>query len=201
MPKNKGGRSKFTGKIQYSPHPAQTLKELRSMGVTENEIRQFRRAVRAYEEVRKDIIMDNIAANVSAHTTAPSYEALKAALEHGKTVKEVAQNLREHRSYYLEHGRSLDVNEAIKGEVDFVNKELTFDFMREEDVDLLGADDFRFLQSDIENLHIYVESRDEAIENHLIDQAQKCQVTIEKILNDIVSIIEEARAGQSSDEV
>ena len=67
MPKNKGGRFYAKPRFKYSPHPTEALRELRSLGITESQIRNIRKTIREYREVENDIISYNVSHYITSH--------------------------------------------------------------------------------------------------------------------------------------
>lgn len=190
MAKNKGGRSKNDHNINISPHPRQSLKELRELGASEADIRYFREQSKLYNTVLPNIRAFNKSHNVLSTTENISYESAIKLVRGGRTLRQVANELKEHRRYYENTGTTKDYNDALFDEIDFVNRECGIEVLNEDIIRSLNEHQRNTLQSYIQMLHRYVDNRDYYSSIGYAPETRFMEFYIEEICNDIQILLE-----------
>lgn len=191
MAKKKGGRSNFKGHYSYSPHAREDLKSLRALGVTQNEIVQFRREAKKYLDLQEQMVRYNTAMGVRVHTTVPSYESIIEAYKHGDVnIKDITIGLRSARKQFERYGTTIDYISAVSEESDFVNDEFGFEVMTPERLSGLDETMLSLLQTTINELHRYIDMQSELSPNANSSRRMQVQDKIDKIKNDILNILQ-----------
>lgn len=190
MAKFSGGRSNFSGRIQYSPHPREALKELRELGVSDSDIKRFRREANRYKNYQADIVNYNVKHGVELHTTIPSYESIINSIKYGyekpsNAFSNAISQLKESREIFEERGITKDLYDAMRGDIDFVNDILEDDYIDETVLDSMDSRQITKTQDIVNQLRRYTESK--AYDGYKVGAA------IDSLLDELKRLIDEVQ--------